>query len=104
MSRIRMPASAPGFDITDRKGFHITFENGYTVSVQFGPRSYCANESNEPYDPEARVDPCPNAEVAAWPLGGGMLPLSEDGSLLYCQTPAQVLALLNDIASRKPVQ
>ncbi len=27
-----------GFRITGKKGFHVTFENGWTVSVQFGPR------------------------------------------------------------------
>lgn len=29
------------FRITDGKGFHITFKNGYTVSVQFGAGNYC---------------------------------------------------------------
>jgi hypothetical protein len=31
------------FKITHKKGFHITFENDYTVSVQFGPGNYCDN-------------------------------------------------------------
>tara|TARA_R110000822_G_scaffold48453_5_gene127611 strand:+ start:1067 stop:1432 length:366 start_codon:yes stop_codon:yes gene_type:complete len=36
------------FSITEnkefrKKGFQITLENGYTVSVQFGPNNYCAN-------------------------------------------------------------
>ncbi len=29
------------FKIIEGRGFHITFKNGYTVSVQFGPNSYC---------------------------------------------------------------
>jgi hypothetical protein len=29
------------FKIIEGRGFHITFKNGYTVSVQFGPSSYC---------------------------------------------------------------
>ena len=29
------------FKIIRGQGFHITFSNGYTVSVQFGPMSYC---------------------------------------------------------------
>lgn len=32
------------FRITGKKGFHITFENGYTVSVQFGPGNYCDHD------------------------------------------------------------
>lgn len=31
------------FTITDNKGFQITFDNGYTVSVQFGPGNYGSN-------------------------------------------------------------
>ena len=31
------------FRITDGKGFHITFANGYTISVQFGPGNYGDN-------------------------------------------------------------
>ena len=29
------------FEITGCKGFRLTFENGLTVSVQFGPGNYC---------------------------------------------------------------
>ena len=29
--------------ITDGKGFHITFNNGYSISVQFGIGNYCGN-------------------------------------------------------------
>ena len=31
------------FRINDNKGFSITFDNGYTVSVQFGPANYGSN-------------------------------------------------------------
>lgn len=30
-----------GFGITRHSGFHITFSNGYTLSVQFSPTSHC---------------------------------------------------------------
>jgi hypothetical protein len=35
------------FAINQNKGFSISFPNGWTVSVQFGPVNYCEN-----YDPE----------------------------------------------------
>ena len=35
-----------GFRITGGKGFHVTFDNGWTVSVQFGCFNYCANRSD----------------------------------------------------------
>jgi hypothetical protein len=31
------------FRITGGKGFGIQFDNGYSVSVQFGPGNYCSN-------------------------------------------------------------
>lgn len=31
------------FRITGKKGFHITFNNGWKISVQFGPGNYCDN-------------------------------------------------------------
>lgn len=31
------------FSITSGKGFHLTFENGYTISVQWGPGNYGDN-------------------------------------------------------------
>ena len=33
------------FRITDNKGFQITLDNGYMVSVQFGPGNYSSNYS-----------------------------------------------------------
>lgn len=34
-------ATKKAFKITDGKGFHLTFANGYGLSVQFGPGNYC---------------------------------------------------------------
>ena len=58
------------FRITSGKGFHITFENGYTVSVQFGPGSYCENRNLDYIDfnrkPRNSICESPDAEVAVW--------------------------------------
>lgn len=42
--------SAP-FKITGKKGFRLTFPNGYAISVQFGPGNYGSN-----YDMRIRDD------------------------------------------------
>ena len=42
-----MKRKETGFYITRGVGFHIVFENGYVVSVQFGPGHYCENEGKE---------------------------------------------------------
>ena len=38
------------FQICDSKGFQMTFENGVTLSVQFGPGNYCENRSTDDFN------------------------------------------------------
>lgn len=98
------------FKITLGRGFQITFENGWTVSVQFGPYTYCLNRdyplsANQSYT-RANIDAgehgCADAEVAWWPKDGDII---DDGdetttTLRGYQTPAQVLAILNEVAAK----
>ena len=56
------------FRITRGKGFQVTFDNGITLSTQFGAGNYCENHS---YDPQELKRPakditCSNAEIAIW--------------------------------------
>lgn len=66
-----MKATA-GFNIFMGKGFAMTFENGHTVSVQFGPGNYCDKSSIHNYDEPAKVAAAhgswesTTAEVASW--------------------------------------
>lgn len=41
------------FAITHKTGFQMTFENGVTVSVQFGPGNYCCRRANKDSDWDA---------------------------------------------------
>lgn len=90
--------SKPGFKITGHKGFHITFENGYTVSVQFGPANYCDNYHMNWGDPERKqILESSDAEVAVWGIGGELIDLPQfniDG-VGSRFTPEKVLELLN---------
>lgn len=51
------------FSIIGGKGFHMTFKNGNTISVQFGFGHYCDRHYVE--NGEKDVE-CKNAEVAVW--------------------------------------
>lgn len=90
-----------GFKITQGKGFHITFQNGYTVSVQFGFGSYCDN--TKVLDPFKRVYPyeveqeSSDAEVAVFKGEGDLMALPEFGgdTLGAHYSPDMVLKLLN---------
>lgn len=64
------------FASTQNKGFRMTFKNGITASVQWGPANYCDVRSCAPgsYDaPMKSESECwdsETAEVAAWDKDG----------------------------------
>jgi len=91
------------FKITRKKGFHIKFENGYTVSVQFGPGNYCSNYDREIGRDEEKCGSVgsPDAECAVWKEGGELLPHFENGNTVCGQmSPKEVLELMNWAASQ----
>ena len=81
------------FSITDNKGFQISFNNGYTVSVQFGGGNYCSNRDLPMKDWGKSVPDSDTAETAL---------MTKDGFVEYQgddvqghMTPKCVLELLN---------
>jgi hypothetical protein len=92
---------SPGFYITGKKGFHITFANDWTVSVQFGPGNYCDNYDRRIgfEEEQSGKDGSSLAEVAAWGGDGKMIKMGGD-TVKGRVSPEEVLALLNDIAAR----
>ena len=56
-----------GFVSTMRKGFHMTFENGLTASIQWGAGNYCDNhfpaDLDFSFSKDAQSD---TAEIAVW--------------------------------------
>jgi hypothetical protein len=96
-----------GLKITNKKGFHITFENGYTVSVQFGPGNYCDNYNRAigKDDEECGMEGCANAECAIWAKDGNMIKhrLFDGDSVSHLSTPNEILKLLNWASKQKEV-
>jgi len=93
------------FRITGKKGFHVSFDNGYTVSVQFGPGNYCDNYSREiGRDEEAcGKDGSSTAECAVWNASGVMLKQRGWNDTVRGHMNAeQVLKLLAWAAKQKP--
>jgi len=78
-----------------KRGFSITFENGWTVSVQFGPGCYCSNKFAQ-----ENITESPNAEIAAWDSNGKWFDFEHDQVKGYCK-PDEVLKFMNKIASMK---
>jgi len=55
--------------ITQNKGFQMTFNNGLTISCQFGSGNYCNNRDfGKGFQAEMRqpITECDNCEVAIW--------------------------------------
>ena len=64
-----------GFTSNSNKGFQITFENGWTISVQFGPGSYSSVRNLTSYQEFDKPMQTPNwsspdAEIAIWDKDG----------------------------------
>lgn len=86
------------FKITDRKGFHMTFANGHTVSVQFGYGNYSANRDD--CEIHKDVPPSETAEFAAWDNDGQWIRFEgEYDDVIGYLTPDQVLARINEVAA-----
>ena len=92
------------FRITDSKGFHVTFENGYCVSVQFGPCNYCDNRGQSLTNEACGEKGSDTAECAVWGEDTGRIEHKSFGgeSISNRSTPAEVLKLLNWAARQKP--
>jgi len=89
------------FKICDARGFHITFENGWTASIQWGAGNYCDNhyasfnEQREIRDTQSTV-----AEIAAWPRSGSLVELDNDNTVKGWQSPEEVLEFLNWVSTQ----
>ena len=66
------------FVSTENRGFQLTFDNGWTISVQFGKGNYCSNRNKE--TKKDSMVTSATAEIAAWDadhkdfdFGGGQL-------------------------------
>jgi hypothetical protein len=96
-----------GFRITGNNGFHITFENGWTVSVQFGPGNYCSHYDRRiGCDEEAcGAEGSYDAECAIWNKEGIWASVDLEGQsdekVSYRSTPKEVLKFLNWAASQE---
>jgi hypothetical protein len=82
------------FRITDNKGFQIKFDNGYTVSVQFGPGNYSSNYNLSMLDNINMPMTANTAETALLAPDGSFVAYKDNDVQGY-QSTVDVLALLN---------
>lgn len=86
--------------ITGCKGFHLTFANGWTISVQIGPGNYADNYSMSglPIGRDANLrSKC--AEIAIWHLDGSWYKFA-DGQDIAAYVPAdEVFNWINQVST-----
>lgn len=93
-----------GFVSTRRRGFHMTFPNGLTVSVQWGAGNYCDNHDDMDFthSKDAESD---TAEVAVIDERGEFIDpqrffdyeINSDGEVAGYLDPSQVVDLLANV-------
>ena len=90
------------FNAVDNKGFKLTFTNGWTVSVQWGPGNYCANRSVSDYDAPSKVSiwESTTAEIAAWDKDNVWHNFGDGDEVKGWMTSIEVLEFINMIASK----
>jgi hypothetical protein len=89
----------PGFHSCENKGFQITFQNGWTISVQFGVGNYCARKDySAPFGAERRerLVHSPNAEIAIWNKDNHWISFGND-TVLGNVTPDEVALWIAEI-------
>lgn len=87
--------------INQNKGFHITFKNGWTVSVQFGWGSYCENYNNDIKEiRDYGKFPYASDDAEVWVFNRKTDQKYPKDPLSY-QSPEQILAFVNKISRRK---
>lgn len=92
------------FAITDHKGIRIRFENGWTVSIQFGFGNYCEHHNSPIRDFNAarKADLWESAEAETALISPEGKFVEYDGSEVQgYRTPAQVAALIAFAAARQ---
>lgn len=89
------------FTITDHKGIRIQFENGWTVSIQFGPGNYSDNYSGHDWEGPRKADlwHSTTAETALIDPAGKFIEYGDGDVQGYC-TPQQVAALIAFAAAK----
>lgn len=88
------------FKTTSRNGFHMTFANGCTVSVQWNSGNYCSDrELFKPYNPDPEPRECATVEVGAWDASGAWIKLSENDDVIGWQNADDVAAIIAKLAA-----
>ena len=89
------------FASTENKGFQIGFQNGWTISVQFGYGNYCDNGHHPDgwnFAEKQPITTSSDAEIAIWSTVNGWYTFENGGMVLGYQTPDQVAEWIDKVS------
>jgi hypothetical protein len=88
------------FIATQNKGFRMKFENGFSISVQWGIENYCEKKSfNTDTDPrKERLWESMSAEIAVFDRGG-IIPIGEHDTVIGWLSADEVAKIIEGVAS-----
>lgn len=92
------------FTSTSNKGFSLTFENGWTISVQFGYGNYCDNNRHPDgwdFSKKQEVTQSSDAEIAIWDADGEWYNFGSDTVKGYCSAN-EVAEWITKVSKFKP--
>jgi len=95
------------FTITRGKGFRIQFNNGFALSVQWGPGNYCENQ-NKDFDAPEKVEfwESLDAEIAVIDETGKFVSLGEDTvkGWVTADKVAEVIGIVQSSSTEKEIE
>lgn len=89
------------------KGFQMTFDNGFRISVQWGIGNYCEVREKDAYDAPQKQDfwDSTNAEIAVFDNDGGFIEVRDDmvAGWLSTDTVAKVITIVSSAKTAKEI-
>ena len=97
------------FEATNNKGFRMKFDNGFSISVQWGSMNYCERRNySDDYKSEMKENfiESRDAEIAVIDSEGGMLGIDEHDSVIgWCSAEevAKYIAIVSSAETRNEI-
>lgn len=91
-----MSDSKARLKLTEQRGIHITFENGLSLSVQFGIGNYCDNRSMDFSKMDGPVNATSTVEIAVWNEEGDWLLENQVAGYVPVQAIPVLMSLVRD--------
>ena len=96
------------FIATRNKGFRMTFENGFAISVQWGPENYCDRKNEEDFDKpmDERFWESRTAEIAVFNKEGEFIGIADNAVVGWLTTDkvAKCITVVQSATTKEEIE